>query len=100
MLYGKLDNEKVRAEPGLKTKCFLCDGDLIQNFHLFNHKTYYSFKWKWPRKSWFYSVKPRFFDFGNSNIFEIRKINHLGCGYGVFWNFNSFMKSFLISNRV
>lgn len=42
---------------------------------------YVSFRWKWPRKSWWNSTRPIYFDLGFKGILEVRKIyNEVPCG--------------------
>jgi competence CoiA-like predicted nuclease len=54
--------------------------DFFYRFGLRFKKTYYSFRWKNPRKSWCFASKPVFIDFGE-DIFLIKKIyKNTPCG--------------------
>lgn len=56
---------------------------------------YVSFRWKWPRKSWWHSEKPLYFDLGIRGILEVKKIhNETPCGgWGtLFPNRSEFLK--------
>ena len=44
---------------------------------------YTSFRWKWPRKSWWAATKPLYFDFddGSGDLFHVKKIHrNTPCG--------------------
>lgn len=59
------------------------------------HVEYVSFRWKWPRKSWWHSTKPLYFDLGIRGILQVKKIhNETPCGgWGVlFPNRSEFLK--------
>ena len=43
-------------------------------FQLHNKGNYYTFRWKHPRKHIAYTTKPTFLDFGDINIFRLRRM--------------------------
>jgi competence protein CoiA len=51
------------------------------NLNIRKHDDHVSFRWKWPRKSWWESQKPLYFDLGIRGILEVKKIyNDTPCG--------------------
>lgn len=57
---------------------------------------FWSFRWKWPRK-WMMSIqKPLFWDFGDGELFQVKKIHeHTPCGgWGQYVEFSTFCNHF------
>jgi len=56
--------EKIKEREDFyeKLKWVLNGENFAKNLNLFNHKTYYKFKWKWMPKSWLISWKPIYID--------------------------------------
>ena len=48
------------------------------NFNLDKREHYVVFKWKWPRKSFQAFTKPLYLDFGDEDLFRIKKIGFEG----------------------
>jgi competence protein CoiA len=55
---------------------WILDGSVFEDHLVFRDKgTYYSFRWKWPRKCWEFAKQPVFFDLGKGSLFEIKKMH-------------------------
>jgi len=55
--------------------------DFAENFELRIRDGYFSFRWRWPRQSWWFAKKPIVIDFPAFGLFYIEKIyQHLPCG--------------------
>jgi competence protein CoiA len=77
---------------------WLLDGTPFQDNMIFRRKdNYISFRWKHPRKTFWFAQKPVFIDVGESFIFEIKKIHHnVPCGgWGYFRPFDWFVDKYL-----
>lgn len=55
--------------------------EFFDNLNLWNHGAYVSFRWRHPRKSWWYAQKPLFIDSGTGDLFHVKKI-HAECPCG------------------
>lgn len=44
-----------------------------RNIDFREHEEFFSFRWRWPRKSILSAARPVFFDFGEGHLFEVRK---------------------------
>ena len=66
----------------------------INNFQLRQKDSYFSFRWKHPRKSIWYCKKPIYFDMGDGIIFHVKKIHHnIPCGgWGIPIHINFFVR--------
>jgi competence CoiA-like predicted nuclease len=56
---------------------------------------YHKFYWKWHKRSWRFTRNSVWLDLGNNKIFECKKINTNGAGWGHLWNTDSFIKELL-----
>lgn len=56
-----------------------------ENFSTRDRGSYVTFRWKWPRKTWWHATRPRYFDFGD-NLLLIKKIYpDVPCGGWGYW---------------
>lgn len=106
----ELQNSAISSEEILEREEFydnmmwiINSDDFYDNFDLRKKgENYYTFRWKWPRKSWIYSTKLKFidFDFYNEEIFVIKKIyfsKYCG-GWGYFMKKKDLINNFLMTN--
>jgi competence protein CoiA len=68
-----------------------------ENFEIRDQGSYSTFRWKWPRQSWWSAQRPIFIDWGNYALFRINKIHHdIPCGgWGMWFTKEVFVQSCL-----
>lgn len=69
--------------------------DFRGNMNFRNKGDYWSFRWKWPRKSWWSARCSLYIDFGNGRIFHVKKLNDkVPCGgWGNWVGVDDFMEA-------
>lgn len=77
----ELQNSQISPETIQERECFYGKMVWVVNAAEFNldirqRQGYATFRWKWPRKSWWSAGKPLFFDLGHEGILEVKKIYH------------------------
>jgi competence protein CoiA len=77
-----VDEIKIR-EMHYKNMVWLINGEHFDdNFELREKDNYFTFRWKWSRKSWQYSKCKKYIDFHDDTLFLIKKLYDKG-GWGV-----------------
>ncbi len=68
--------------------------DIIENFDFYEKDNYYTFRWKHARKYVAYLTKPTILDFGDGELFVLRKMYKKSpCGgWGKFISLDTFLK--------
>ena len=100
--HSSIDPYDVYVREGLYTDycgglVWILDGtDIWDNLSFRNHNgDYASFRWYWPRKTWWTATSPVFIDLPQiSKLFEIKKMHHnTPCGgWGYFRTYDKFMR--------
>jgi len=75
-------------------KWVLKGADFSDNFNIRLQGDYWSFRWKWPRKSWWYATKPIYVDLGD-RLFAIKRLYaDVPCGgWGYFVDYARFVQA-------
>lgn len=80
-------------EQTYKNMVWIINGEHFDdNFDIREKEGYYTFRWKWPRKTWSYANSPVYIDFHGKYLFLIKKLYSKG-GWGIKINKNEFIKS-------
>lgn len=66
--------------------------NMYDNFDFREKGNHTTFRWKWPRKSWWFSKRPVLFDFGHS-LFQLNRIHReTPCGgWGKWVDYDTFL---------
>lgn len=68
--------------------------EIKENFQVYKHENYFTFRWKWPRRSLSFCQKPIYLDFGDMTMFLIKRLYESG-GWGYSLHEFIFVKRFL-----
>ena len=66
----------------------ICASDFEDNFDVRDRGGYFTFRWKYPRKSWWVACKPIYLDFGEDtySLFKINRLyDNVPCGGSGSW---------------
>jgi competence protein CoiA len=80
--HSTISVEDIQArERHYKTMVWIVDAaPFSENFDIRDHGSYCSFRWYWPRKSWWAAKRPLLLDFGDA-LFHVQKLHHdVPCG--------------------
>jgi competence protein CoiA len=69
----------------------------VRNVQFRDRGNYYSFRWRWPRRSMWCVTRPMYWDMGDNEVFYVRKIHHhTPCGgWGTPISKTTFLERFL-----